>query len=108
LSTVDLTLGDDELTFHRFTVPVGRNPTNGLCDEPILIPSFDETHGDLSRMPSGLDYICRSSSGRIFGCSTDNERFGADSGKPINVSTNMKLDNVSLGECLSVLRVRAK
>lgn len=68
--------------------------------------NFDKPHGDFGCRPRSLNHICLATCYRIGRRCTDNYRFSCDGCKPIDMSSELDLDDIAFSESLSCLGIR--
>ena len=87
-------------TFHWLAVP----GCGHFCDRvrhcPVLIPNFHQSQRSLSSMPSCSEYVGTSARHGILFTGTNDNRFCADRREPVNVSSDVELHDVILGQYL--------
>jgi hypothetical protein len=74
---------------------------------PIFIADAHEAHRNLGGGPRGAQRVRPTARHGILGGCPDNDRFGANCSKAIDVRTQVQLYDVTLGEILCRERVRA-
>jgi hypothetical protein len=93
-------------TFDGLAVPGCRDFGDGFRYCPVLVSNFDQTLSDLGRVICSLEDIGATACDGFFSGGTDNYSFGADGRKTINVGSDVKFDDVALGERLLCKGVR--
>lgn len=95
-------------TLNCLAIPSRHDLVDTLSDGPVLVIHLDKSHSELSSMPSSLDGIRTTACDRFFLSSTDDNGLCANRRKSVDVSAQVNLDDIVLGQCQRRLRIRAK
>lgn len=107
MSVSEISQRNGEVTFNWLAIPGSADFGNGVCDRPVLVPSFYQAHGNLSSVPCRLQDICPAARYWVLGGSPDDQGLSRNCGKAVDVCADVYFDNIVLCEDLRRERIRA-